>query len=113
MHHSEHSAEGPTDEGPARLGELRLPGRRQFLRDSGLGFGALALAQLLGSSSAASEQNAGSGLALPHHAPKAKRVIWLFMTGAPSQVDTWDYKPELQARAGQPLPDADKKVGFF
>ena len=53
MHHSEHSAEGPTDEGPARLGELRLPGRRQFLRDSGLGFGALALAQLLGSSSTA------------------------------------------------------------
>ena len=113
MHPREQSEAGPAGEGPARLGELRLPGRRQFLRESGLGFGALALAQLLGSSCTASVPEAGFGLTLPHHAPKAKRVIWLFMTGAPSQVDTWDYKPELQARAGQPLPDADKKVGFF
>ena len=40
----------------------------------------------------------------PHHAPKAKRVIFLFMHGGPSQVDTFDYKPRLQADAGKPLP---------
>lgn len=45
--------------------------------------------------------------------PRAKAVIWLFMTGAPSQVDTWDYKPELQKRHGQPLPGSDSKTGFF
>jgi hypothetical protein len=89
------------------LGELSLPARRSFLRDVGQGFGGLALAALLGGESRAAVS------ALPHHAPRAKRVIWLFMTGAPSQMDTWDYKPELQARHGQPLPGADKQVGFF
>ena len=44
---------------------------------------------------------------------KVKAVIWLFMTGAQSQVDTWDYKPELQKRDGQPLAGADVKTGFF
>ena len=108
-----------TDHGQPAAGadplRLILPARRQFLRDAGLGFGSLALAALLGEESRAAT---GSGLpaaeaALPHHLPKAKRVIWLFMTGAPSQVDTWDYKPELQARNGQPLPGADSQVGFF
>ena len=95
---------------PSHLGELLLPGRRRFLRESGLGFGAMALASLLGHEAVAGD---APDQTLQHHLPKAKRVIWLFMTGAPSQVDTWDYKPELQARNGQPLPDADKKVGFF
>ena len=98
----------------ARIGELMLPDRRGFLRDAGLGFGAMALASLLGEEC---RGNAGGGLAAagspPHHPPRARRVIWLFMTGAPSQVDTWDYKPELQARGGQPLPGADKQTGFF
>jgi hypothetical protein len=97
----------------SNLGELALPARRRFLRDSGLGFGSFALASLLGNAGHAATSVGAPSLTLPHHAPKAKRVIWLFMTGAPSQVDTWDYKPELQARAGQPLPDADKKLGFF
>ena len=44
---------------------------------------------------------------------KAKAIIWLFMTGSPSQVDTFDYKPELQKRDGQPLGGADPKTGFF
>jgi hypothetical protein len=95
-----------------RIGELLLPERRRFLRDAGLGFGGLALAALLGEEArAGSAQAAAAGL--PHHPPRAKRVIWLFMTGAPSQVDTWDYKPELQARNGEPLPGADSQVGFF
>jgi len=95
------------------IGELLLPARRQFLSNSGLGFGALALASLLGRDAAANTSTAATVPALPHHAPRAKRVIWLFMTGAPSQVDTWDYKPELQARSGEPLPGADQQVGFF
>ncbi len=49
----------------------------------------------------------------PHFPAKAKSVIWLFMTGGPSQVDTWDYKPELQKRDGQELAGADPKTGFF
>ena len=97
----------------SRIGDLLLPARREFLRDAGLGFGALALASLLGEDSRANTSGGTATQLLPHHPPKAKRVIWLFMTGAPSQVDTWDYKPELQARSGQPLPGADSQVGFF
>ena len=49
----------------------------------------------------------------PHFPAKAKSVIWLFMNGGPSQVDTWDYKPELDKRDGQPLAGFDKNTGFF
>ena len=95
-------------------GELTLPTRRQFLQRSGLGFGSLALASLLHRQTG-SAATAVDPLALrpPVFAPRAKAVIWLFMTGAPSHVDTWDYKPELQKRSGQPLPGSDAKTGFF
>ena len=43
----------------------------------------------------------------------AKHVIWLFMNGGPSQVDTWDYKPDLEKHDGQALKDFDKDTGFF
>src|SRR5215217_2793439 len=82
--------------------------RREFLRTSGLGCGALALAYLLGR-----DAPLGAAELKPHFAPKAKSVIWLFMTGSPSQVDTFDYKPELQKRDGQSLAGADPKTGFF
>jgi hypothetical protein len=50
----------------------------------------------------------------PSHFPaKARSVIWLFMNGGPSQVDTWDYKPELARRHGQDLAGFDKNTGFF
>jgi hypothetical protein len=49
----------------------------------------------------------------PHFPARAQAVIWLFMTGSPSQVDTFDYKPELQKRHGQALAGADPKTGFF
>ena len=48
-----------------------------------------------------------------HFAAKAKNVIWLFMNGGQSQVDTWDYKPELAKRDGQDLEGFDKNTGFF
>ncbi|MFM8292547.1 MAG: hypothetical protein ACKOC4_12735, partial [Planctomycetia bacterium] len=80
-------AGGSLAAGPGhRLGELALPGRRRFLREAGLGFGGLALAALLGEESRASAVVGPAPAALPHHAPRAKRVIWLFMTGAPSHV---------------------------
>jgi len=95
-------------------GDVALPTRRQFLQNTGLGFGSLALASMLHKQQAQGAA-AVDPLALrpPPFAPRAKAVIWLFMTGAPSQVDTWDYKPELQKRAGQPLPGSDPKTGFF
>jgi hypothetical protein len=90
-------------------GELTLPSRRRFLQETGLGFGSLALASMLHADASADSLAARS----PHIPPKVKSIIWLFMTGAPSQVDTWDYKPELQQRDGQELAGADPKTGFF
>ena len=84
--------------------------RRQFLWHSGGGLGGLALAQLLGSDGllgAAAPKRDGL-----HHPAKAKRVVQLFMSGAASQVDTFDYKPELVKRHGQKF-DPGGKVELF
>ncbi len=67
-----------------------LLNRRWFLRDCGVGLGALALADL-----ARANEKASSVLPKPHHAPKAKRVIYLFMGGAPSHLELFDRKPQL------------------
>jgi len=74
--------------------------RREFLRRSSTGFGLLALAGLL-----ADEANgaAGNPAPLPHHRPRARNVIFCFMDGGPSHVDTFDYKPQLAARQGQAI----------
>ncbi len=81
--------------------------RRNFLSSTGYGFGSLALAHLLGSDgSAAPELNGGI-----HHKAKARRVIQLFMNGGVSQMDTFDYKPELEKRHGQKFdPGSGVKV---
>ncbi len=92
------------------------PSRREFLRRVGNGFGLLALAGLLEQHGLlAKPQAAANPLASkPGHFPaKAKSVIWLFMNGGPSHVDTWDYKPELAKRDGQELQGFDKNTGFF
>ncbi|MCA9118238.1 MAG: DUF1501 domain-containing protein, partial [Planctomycetaceae bacterium] len=79
--------------------------RRQLLKQSGIGFGSLALAGLMADEQA---RAAGSVDAMlprtPHFAPRAKRVIFMFMHGGPSQVDTFDYKPQLEKDHGKPLP---------
>jgi hypothetical protein len=94
--------------------DLSLPSRRRFLQEAGLGFGSLALAGMLNGDSPAAPTAADPLSLKPSHFPaKVKSIIWLFMTGAPSQVDTWDYKPELQKRNGQELAGADPKTGFF
>ncbi|MEX2026194.1 MAG: DUF1501 domain-containing protein, partial [Pirellulaceae bacterium] len=71
------------------------PNRRQFLNRSGLGLGGIALASLLGDAHAAT-----------HFAPKAKRIIYLFMHGGPSQLDLFDHKPGLERLHGQELPSS-------
>jgi hypothetical protein len=80
----------------------------------GHGLGSMALASLLQEQNCADAAPPSLLDARPPHFPaRAKSVIWLFMTGAPSQVDTFDYKPVLQERSGQPLPGSDPKTGFF
>ena len=78
--------------------------RRAFLAQTGIGLGGIALADLLGQEASA-ETDRGI-LGKPHHPPKAKRIIYLFMSGRPSQLDLLDYKPELQRRHGEQLPDS-------
>jgi len=89
-------------------------GRREFLGSLTTGLGSIALACLLGDEAGAAPSVATANpLALrdPHFAPKAKRVIQIFCPGAVSQLDTFDYKPELIKRHGQPLP-GEKIVTF-
>ncbi len=79
--------------------------RRQFLNRFGMGVGAMALADLMnpGRSLGATDQGV---LGAPHRMGRAKRIIYLFMSGGPSQLETWDYKPLLNERHGQELPDS-------
>jgi hypothetical protein len=77
--------------------------RRHFFSRLGLGLGGAALASMLPRSLSAAPA-AGALPGLPHHAPKAKRVIYLFMSGGPAQQDLFDYKPLLNEKNGEPLP---------
>jgi hypothetical protein len=110
--------------------------RRSFLKQAGNGCGLLALASLLGdqklladTSSVEIGSAAANGAFAANHPrlnslnplaahpgnfpAKAKSVIWLFLNGGPSQIDTWDYKPELEKKHGQKLASFDKDTGFF
>jgi Protein of unknown function (DUF1501) len=84
--------------------------RRQFLNRFGFGLGGLALTELLNCGQANAQEAARKGLpgvlAAPHFPAKAKRVIYLFMAGGPSQLETFDYKPVLKERTGQNLPES-------
>ena len=78
--------------------------RREMLRASSAGFGSLALAGLLREEARAARAADPLAARPPHFAPRAKRVIFLFMHGGPSQVDTFDYKPLLKRDHGKPMP---------
>ncbi len=82
--------------------------RRDFLMCGGAGFGALALTYLLGADKLLGANAASNPLAAKagHFPAKAKSVIFLFMEGGPSHMDTFDPKPKLNELAGQPLPDS-------
>jgi hypothetical protein len=94
-----------------------LPTRREWLRDCGQGFGSIALAALLAAENSAAEERTPQEGAVPrrpvspgnrvptgvlHHPPRAKRVVQLFMAGAASHLDLFDYKPALIQRHGEP-----------
>src|SRR4051812_42000977 len=95
-----------------------LSTRREVLRSSAIGFGGLALSALL-RQEAVAEQTAATARSRdplaakpPHFAPRAKRIVFLFMKGGPSHVDTFDPKPLLDRDHGKPLPFAKPRVQF-
>lgn len=88
----------------------RFVSRREMLRDSAVGFGWLACSSLLAEASA--EPPNPLAPRQPHHRPFAKRVVFLFMKGGPSHLDTFDYKPQLQKADGKPLPFDKPRVQF-
>src|SRR3990170_3527054 len=87
--------------------------RRSVVNRFGMGLGGMALANLVNpvrlfgaSPSAAADQDKGVLGGQLHHAARAKRVIYLFMAGGPSQIESFDYKPVLTERNGEQLPDS-------
>ena len=96
---------------------MQLPNtiaRRTFLKSSGLSVGSIALVSLLSSEGAGGvrwnqgdTQTPSQGVISPtHFPPKAKRVIWLYMAGGMSHLDTFDHKPKLEEMNGQPMPES-------
>lgn len=86
---------------PACSGHEPVLSRRHFLNQFGMGLGGIALAKLM----PAEQARAMGVLNAEHHPPKAKRVIFLFQSGGPSQMDLFDYKPLLNEKHGTELPD--------
>ncbi|EMI20058.1 protein containing DUF1501 [Rhodopirellula maiorica SM1] len=86
--------------------------RRDWIKGS-IGLGGIAMANMMAGASIRTA-DAGDDLdaTLPHFAPRAKRVIFLFMHGGPSHVDTFDYKPQLAKHDGQPLPFDKPRIQF-
>ncbi len=80
--------------------------RRRFLTSAAMGVGSVALGSLLIPDLFGKKGPEALMTGLPHFAPKAKRIIYLFQNGAPSQLDLFDYKPKLQEMFGQDLPDS-------
>ncbi|MEM9718986.1 MAG: DUF1501 domain-containing protein, partial [Bacteroidota bacterium] len=79
--------------------------RREFLTKASLGMGAFALGNLLNPlTGRANSIPTSSGVPGPHFSPKVNRIIYLFQSGGPSQLETWDYKPKLRELHGQELP---------
>lgn len=100
----------------------RLPSRRSFLNDMRCGLSGIALTQLLGDAGLLAADKTPlrpvidpanpNASRSPHFAAKAKNVLVIFCAGACSQVDTFDYKPELITRHGQPMPGGDQLLTF-
>ncbi len=86
-----------------------LQTRRHFFSRTAWGLGTAALGTLLEQDLGAADANPGASLCIPHFAPKAKRVIYLFQSGAPSQMDMFDYKPALKELRATELPDSIRR----
>jgi hypothetical protein len=80
--------------------------RRHFLSSASLGLGSLALGSLLPGRAFGKETRVGGLEGIPHFAPRAKRVIYLFQSGGPAQQDLYDYKPLLNQKHGEQLPES-------
>ena len=93
------------------MSEQPFSTRRELLRTTALGFGGLAFQALLAGSSVADESRSGE-VSQPHFPARAKRVVFMFMKGGPSQVDTFDPKPMLDRDHGKPLPFPLPEVTF-
>ena len=91
----------------AREQHLQQQTRRYFFQQAGLGLGSIALSQLLTAESHADVKTVPNPLApsKPHFLPRAKRVIYLHMTGSPPNLDLYDYRPVLVQRDNQDCPD--------
>ncbi len=96
----------PTRPNPLPLG---APSRRDVLRSAMLGIGGVALADLLSKQSSLAVTGAPSG---GHFTPRVDRVIYIFLEGGLSQVDSYDYKPRLQTDHGKPLPESIRPPKF-
>ena len=88
--------------------KIEVTTRRDFLKKSSLGFGSIALSSILGPNFGSAQNtlpqmNPMAGRT-PHFVPKAKRVIYLFQSGGPSQIETYDYKPALSKWHGKEIP---------
>ena len=90
----------------------RVQSRRQFFTQAGSGLASIALANLLQQDGAQAASAPVDPMApkQPHHPPKAKSIIWLFMEGGPSHIDLFDPKPKLKELDGQPMPPSFGKV---
>jgi Protein of unknown function (DUF1501) len=96
----------PICTGPASTAGLS---RRRFLNRFGMGLGGIALADLLGERAPARATSTPGILPATHHPARARRVIYLFQSGGPSQLETFDYKPLLNEKQGEQLPDSVRK----
>ncbi|MDB5341338.1 MAG: hypothetical protein JWN70_6957 [Planctomycetaceae bacterium] len=86
--------------------------RRLFLKDTGVALGAAALSSLLPTTARAETAVPAPAIGLPglpHHLPKAKRIIYLYQSGAPSQMDLFDWKPEVAKHRGEDLPESIRR----
>src|SRR5687768_10357361 len=94
-------------EKPVNVPEVvRQMDRRDFLFKSSLALGGMALSTLLGGPALGNTSSSGPA---PHFAPKAKRIIYLFQNGGPSQIEMFDHKPLLEKMFGQDLPESVRK----
>ncbi|HEV3259180.1 MAG TPA: DUF1501 domain-containing protein, partial [Gemmataceae bacterium] len=87
--------------------------RRDLLGHFTTGLGGMALATLLARAAAAQPTAEAPANRLPHHAPKARRAIQIFLQGGLSQVDSFDYKPSLERLHGQSVPGPERPMGFM
>jgi hypothetical protein len=87
----------------------RLTTRRNLLGRSTTGLGALAVSSLLGREAMGANLLQGGDSSVPHFAPRAKRVIYMFMSGGPSHIDLFDYKPAMRELHGKELPESIRR----